>query len=102
MSDWDGNPRRETDKSTVVSNQYKHICKDQFNAIRLELHRLNTEQVKQGKVIFNGLSNLPARLTWFIGIVVIVLIATIGSIGFYINRLSRVETLVEQYTEELE
>ncbi len=69
-----------------TSEQYQQVCKDRFSEVKKEIHDLKAEElipirddvVYLKKKIDNGLSHLPGRMNWLMGVLVALLLGVVA------------------------
>jgi hypothetical protein len=84
------------------AKMYTTICKEQFSEIREELNSVREGNEYVRRKIENGLSDLPKRVNWLMGLVFTLILGVAAGIGLWTHKLGRVETLIETQFLQIE
>lgn len=95
------------------AKMYEVVCKERFQSIDDEIAELDQKMTDRldpmakavsetRERVFDGLSDLPARVNWMLGILALFLLG-VGSLMYMTGRnQARMETLFETYIERSE
>jgi len=92
-------------RTTLDDSMYNTVCKERFTLINNDIQLLKSEEIipmrydvtEIKKRVFNGLSDLPKKMNWVIGILMSFLIALV-TFGYTIGqKQGQIEASLQQY-----
>ena len=81
---------------------YQLVCKTRFSQLEEKVEKVNAEVTAIGKVVFNGLSGMPKRVNWVLGVMVGFLVGVLSLVYVSARAGARTETLLEVQAERTE
>jgi demethoxyubiquinone hydroxylase (CLK1/Coq7/Cat5 family) len=96
MSEWDGIERRQ---NPVTDCRFGAVYDERFINIQEDLRDTKTKVDQMHPKVMNGLSEVPKKINWLIGILITLGLAILGTMSTWMVRTVRVEEQVDAHAQ---
>ena len=81
---------------------YSTVCNSRFTGVEQKIEKVDDKVEKIGRVVFNGLSHIPGRMNWLLGILVSFLIGVISLVWVTARAGARTDAMLEVQAQQTE